>query len=93
MLILAHVLYWVGAYVDWVTTVRGIESGRAKEGNPVLAFIMRVLPWRERVDIAIVKVGLYALLVWVNVSWPVLAILGGAQLLVGALNWYRVLRK
>ncbi len=88
-MIYSYIVYWAGAYLDYITTKRGLKAG-LKERNPVARWLMR----HTKFDVVatVLKLGAFVLFIWIRMdAWWFYA-MGAVQMVAAAYN-YKLRRK
>lgn len=95
-LALAMTFYWFGSAIDWWTTVRVLRRG-GREANGIVRWIIDKLPWDTDLELALLKVAVFAFLSGTGAPAWTYWVVGGAYLLAGIGNykgwWGRIARR
>ena len=84
-------VYWLGAFLDFATTRKGLESG-FREGNPVVRYVLDKLPFDSEIELMGLKIGVYVTFRLLDAPDAVFFGFGALQSLAAVLN-YQKLRK
>lgn len=81
---IAIAVFWAGAYLDYLTTKKGLKTGQLKEQNRLARFMLG----HTTIDVVciVLKGGVFAALFYTGAPAFVYYGLGGMQLLLAARN-------
>ena len=85
------VVYWIGAFLDFATTRKGLRAG-FREGNPLVRYVLDKLPYDSEVELAGLKVVIFSALFLLQAPAWVFYALGALQF-AAALHNFRLLKK
>jgi len=88
-MILPHIIYWLGAISDNVTTNNALKLSGVKEANPIARFAYQ--KWGGT-GLWVLKALIWGVFLWLGMPAGVYYIAGGVFFAAGIWN-YRILRK